>query len=43
MVQIDIPAAFIASMFFLDVGKSIVKKETAEATGRRPAVRWRRS
>ncbi len=41
MVQIDVPAAFVASMFFLDVGKSIVKKETAEATGRRPAVYYK--
>jgi len=41
MVQIDIPAAFIASMFFLDVGRRIIKKEAKEATERYPAVYYR--
>jgi hypothetical protein len=29
MVQIDIPAAFIASLLFLDIGKEIIKKQAA--------------
>lgn len=41
MVQIDVPAAFVASMFFLDVGKKMVKREAAKAAGERPAAYYR--
>ncbi len=41
MVQIDLPAAFVASMFFLDVGKKIVKREAARAAGKRPVVYYK--
>jgi hypothetical protein len=37
MVQIDMPAAFIASMFFLDIGRKIVKKEV-EKSGRKHSL-----
>jgi hypothetical protein len=37
MVQIDIPAAFIASQFFLDLGRTMIKKEAAKAHEDHPA------
>ena len=41
MVQIDIPAAFIASQFFLDIGRKRIKQEV-EATGeKRPSIYYR--
>lgn len=41
MVQIDIPAAFIASQFFLDLGRSVVRKEAVASKDRLPAVYYR--
>jgi len=41
MVQIDMPAAFIASMFFLDIGKKLIKKEAEKAEGKRPAIYYK--
>lgn len=41
MVQIDIPAAFVASLFFLDIGRKAIKKEAAEATEKYPAVYYK--
>jgi len=38
MVQIDVPAAFIASMFFLDVGRKAIVQESGKAKGERPAI-----
>lgn len=41
MVQIDIPAAFIASMLFLDVGRKVVLKEAKETNEAKPAVYYK--
>ena len=41
MVQIDIPAAFIASQLFLDLGRRLIKKESAEGGGRYPAIYYK--
>lgn len=41
MVQIDIPAAFIASQLFLDIGRNMIKKEAAENPGKRPAIYYK--
>ena len=41
MVQIDIPAAFIASQFFLDIGRAVIGKETEGSADPRPAVYYR--
>ena len=41
MVQIDIPAAFITSQFILDIGRNLIKKESAEGGGRYPAVYYK--
>lgn len=41
MVQLDIPAAFVASQLFLDAGRKIIKKEAAEGTGNLPAVYYK--
>lgn len=41
MVQIDIPAAFIASQFFLDIGRKIIKKESEKSGLKYPAVYYR--
>ena len=41
MVQIDIPAAFVASMLFLDVGRKTVEKESGSDASARPAVYYR--
>ncbi len=41
MVQIDIPAAFIASQLFLDIGRKVIMKESAEEPSGRPAVYYR--
>lgn len=38
MVQIDIPAAFVASMFFLDLGKKRLKKESHTSGPSKPAA-----
>ncbi len=38
MVQIDIPAAFIASQFFLDIGRKVIIKEAGKNNGKLPAV-----
>ena len=41
MVQIDIPAAFVASMFFLDLGKKLIKAEAAKSGEAKAAVYYR--
>ena len=41
MVQIDIPAAFIASMVFLDVGRKVIKKEAETASKRHSTVYYK--
>jgi hypothetical protein len=41
MVQIDIPAAFVASMLFLDVGRKTVAREAKADQAARPAVFYR--
>lgn len=41
MVQLDIPAAFVASLLFLDIGRKIIKKEAGEAADKYPAVYYR--
>lgn len=41
MVQIDIPAAFIASQFFLDIGRKLIKKEASESNGRLPVIYYK--
>lgn len=41
MVQIDIPAAFVASMLFLDVGRKTVERESGADPSARPAVFYR--
>lgn len=41
MVQIDIPAAFIASMFFLDIGRKMIKKEVGKAEEKHPAIYYK--
>lgn len=41
MVQIDIPAAFIASQLFLDLGRRLIKKESVEGGGRYPAIYYK--
>ncbi len=41
MVQIDMPFAFVASMFFLDIGRKIIKREAEKAEEKRPAVYYR--
>lgn len=41
MVQIDIPAAFIASQLFLDLGRRLIKKESAKGGGRYPAIYYK--
>jgi hypothetical protein len=38
MVQIDIPAAFVASMFFIDLGRERLKKEVRENEGTRTSA-----
>jgi len=41
MVQIDIPAAFVVSMLFIDLGRKVLK-EGAEKRGReKPAIYYR--
>ncbi|MBI3814991.1 MAG: hypothetical protein HY279_11085, partial [Nitrospinae bacterium] len=37
----DIPAAFIASQFFLDIGRRVIKKETENSADKYPAVYYR--
>lgn len=41
MVQIDIPAAFIASQLFLDLGRRLIKKESANGGGGYPAIYYK--
>ena len=41
MVQIDIPAAFIASQLFLDIGKKAIKKEAALSGDKYPTIYYR--
>jgi len=41
MVQIDVPAAFIASQFFLDIGKTVIKKHAAESDDAKPATYYK--
>lgn len=41
MVQIDIPAAFIASQFFLDIGRRAIKREAEKSAEKYPAVYYR--
>jgi hypothetical protein len=41
MVQIDIPAAFIASQLFLDVGRNMIKKEAARGPEKLPAIYYK--
>lgn len=41
MVQIDVPAAFVASMLFLDFGKKLVKKEAEKGNGDGSATYYR--
>ena len=41
MVQIDVPAAFIASQLMLDVGRKALQQEEARSTGGRPAAYYR--
>jgi hypothetical protein len=41
MVQIDIPAAFIASQVFLDIGRNRIKKEAAESSEKLPAIYYK--
>lgn len=41
MVQIDIPAAFIASQLFLDVGRRIIKEEASKGSKRGSAVYYK--
>ncbi|MBI5875025.1 MAG: hypothetical protein HZB81_04145 [Deltaproteobacteria bacterium] len=41
MVQIDIPAAFIASQFFLDIGRKIIKKEASEGIETQQSVYYK--
>ncbi len=41
MVQIDVPAAFVASMLFLDVGSKAIMKEVSKTSESHPAVYYR--
>jgi MFS family permease len=41
MVQIDIPAAFIASQFFLDIGRKAIKREVEKSTDKYPSIYYR--
>ena len=41
MVQIDMPAAFIASMFFLDIGRKMIRKEAGGTAEKHPAVYYK--
>jgi len=38
MIQLDLPAAFLASLFFLDLGRKSIKQKTQNTDGRYPAV-----
>ncbi|MBI4378912.1 MAG: hypothetical protein HY578_07440 [Nitrospinae bacterium] len=41
MVQIDIPAAFVVSMFSIDLGRNILKAEAEKTYGGRPSIYYR--
>ncbi len=41
MVQIDIPAAFIASQFFLDIGRRSIKGEAEKSADKYPAIYYK--
>lgn len=38
MVQLDIPAAFVASQLFVDLARERIKKEAKEANGKKPLI-----
>jgi len=41
MVQIDIPAAFVVSMFSIDLGRKLIKREAEKRSGAKPAIYYR--
>ncbi|MEW6363146.1 MAG: hypothetical protein AB1714_00755 [Acidobacteriota bacterium] len=41
MVQIDIPAAFVASMLFIDLGRKTLKADSSTEERRKPAIYYR--
>ena len=41
MVQLDIPAAFVASMFFADLGKKILRREAEKSEGKKTGAYYR--
>ena len=41
MVQIDIPAAFVVSLFSIDVGRKVLKAQAEKAGGEKPAIYYR--
>ena len=41
MVQIDIPAAFIASQLFLDIGKRLIKEQHKETAENKPGIYYK--
>ena len=41
MVQIDIPAAFVFSMFSVDLGRRVLKGEAEKSSGAKPAIYYR--
>ncbi|MDI6791685.1 MAG: hypothetical protein QME81_02290 [bacterium] len=41
MVQLDIPAAFAASQFFVDLARQRIKKEAEESGDQRPSIYYR--
>ena len=41
MVQLDIPAAFAASMFFVDLGKKILKREAEKSVDKKPGAYYK--
>lgn len=41
MVQLDIPAAFAVSMFFVDLGKNILKREAEKSVDKKPGAYYK--
>lgn len=41
MVQLDIPAAFAASLFFVDLGKKILKSEAEKSVDKKPGAYYK--
>ena len=41
MVQLDIPATFAASQFFVDLARQRIKKEAGESGDQRPLIYYR--